>query len=286
MARYTGDAASEEQRAEAQDRETDEGRPMAELANRREGGAAGLHPLRVARLSRGLTVEQVAERTRLSASTVKRLEAGKGAHPHTIRRLADYFRRSPAALGLLPYGRVEAGPAPPAPPAGADSDMQRRDALGLLATATGGSFLRPAGGAGADSLLLADTWTPEQTAAVLASLDAGAPDPGAVRRLVHEWLLAEPPQVAELRAGRRIGEGLVRAIEGRVEQLRRMDDFVGGGDLHGLVAAELRTTLGLLRDATYTEALGRRLLTIVGELDQLAGWGAVDGDPAGVAPRP
>jgi transcriptional regulator with XRE-family HTH domain len=258
---------------------------MDTLASRGEGGAARLHPLRAARLSRGLTIEQAAEGTRLSESTIKRLEAGKAGHPHTIRRLADYYRRSPAALGLLPYGRVEAGPATLALPAGAEEDMQRRDALGVLTTATGGAVLRPAGGAGSDSLLLADTWTSEQTAAVLASLDAGTPDPGAVRRLVHEWLLAEPPQVVELRAGRRIGEGLVRAVEGRVEQLRRMDDFVGGGDLHGLVAAELRATLALLRDAAYPEALGRRLLTAVGELSQLAGWVADDADLHALARR-
>jgi transcriptional regulator with XRE-family HTH domain len=254
---------------------------MAKGADR---GEAGLHPLRVARLSRGLTIEQAAEGTGLGVSTVRRLEAGKGGRPHTIKRLADYYRRSPAALGLLPRGRVESGPAPLALTAGAGSDMQRRDVLGLL-TATGETLLRPPDGAGSDSLLLVDAWTPERTAAVLTSLDAGTPDPGAVRRLVHEWLLAEPPQVVELRAGRRIGEGLVRAIEGRVEQLRRMDDFVGGGDLHALVAAELRTTLALLRDATYTEALGRRLLTAVGELAQLAGWVADDADLHALARR-
>jgi transcriptional regulator with XRE-family HTH domain len=254
------------------------------MAKRAGGGEMGLHPLRVARLSRGLTLEQAAEGTGLSESTLKRLEGGRGAHPHSIKRVADYFRRSPAALGLLPADRTESGSASLTLPAGAGSEMQRRELLSRL-TATGGALLYPADGAGTDSLLLADTWTPERTAAVLASLDAGTPDPAAVRRLVHEWLIAEPPQVVELRAGRRIGEGLVRTIEGRVEQLRRMDDFVGGGDLHSLVAAELRTTLTLLRDATYTEALGRRLLTAIGELCQLAGWVADDADLHALARR-
>ena len=240
--------------------------------------------LRRERLRRGLTQEQPAERTKLTARTIGRLEQGGRPRPDTIGLLTAYFKLPAEALGLFPHGRVESGPAALALPAGAWSDMQRRDVLGLL-TATGGTLLRPPDGAGADSLLLVDTWTPERTAAVLASLDTGAPDPAAVRRLVHEWLLAEPPQVAELRAGRRIGEGLVRAIEGRVEQLRRMDDFVGGGDLHGLVAAELRTTLGLLRDATYPEALGRRLPTAVGELCQLAGWVADDADLHALARR-
>jgi hypothetical protein len=50
----------------------------------------------------------------LSESALKRMEAGKGAHPHSIKRVAAYYRRSPEALGLLPRGRVEAVPAPPA----------------------------------------------------------------------------------------------------------------------------------------------------------------------------
>jgi transcriptional regulator with XRE-family HTH domain len=202
-----------------------------------------LNPLQRARLSRGLTQEQLAERIGLVARTIRRLERGGRARPDTIRRLADYFQLSPVALGLLPRERVESGPAALALPAGAGSDMQRRDVLGLL-TATGSTLLQPSSTADTESLLLADLWTPERTAAVLASLDTGTADPGAVRRLVHEWLIAAPPQVVELVAGRRIGEGLVRAVEGRVEQLRRMDDFVGGGDLHALVAHELRATLG------------------------------------------
>ena len=243
-----------------------------------------LHPLQHARLSRGLTQEQLAERTGLAARTMRRLERGGRARPDTIRRLADYFQLSPMALGLLPRARVESGPAALALPAGAGSDMQRRDILGLL-TATGSPLLQPPSTAATESLLLADMWTPERTAAVLASLETGTADPGAVRRLVHEWLIAAPPQVVELAAGRRIGEGLVRAVEGRVEQLRRMDDFVGGGDLHALVAHELRATLGLLRAAAYSEALGRRLLTAAGELCQLAGWVADDADLHALARR-
>lgn len=97
-----------------------------------------------------------------------------------------------------------------------------------------------------------------------------------VSRLVHEWLVVEPPALLEVRSGRIIGDGLVGKVERRVAQLRRMDDFVAGGDLHGLVERELRTTGGLLREAAYSERLGRRLLVVIGELCQLAGW--VSGD--------
>lgn len=97
-----------------------------------------------------------------------------------------------------------------------------------------------------------------------------------ISRLVHEWLVVDPPQLVEVRSGRSIGDGLVQKVERRVAQLRRMDDFVAGGDLHELVERELRTTTTLLRETAYHEQLGRRLLVAIGELCQLAGW--VTGD--------
>jgi len=93
---------------------------------------------------------------------------------------------------------------------------------------------------------------------------------------MHEWLVSEPPQQVELRAGRRIGARLVARVERRVVQLRHLDDFMGGRDLHALVEHELAATGRLLRDAAYSETLGRRLLVAIGELCQLAGRAAAD----------
>jgi transcriptional regulator with XRE-family HTH domain len=235
-----------------------------------------VHPLRALRQHLNLTIEGLAEKTGLSPRTIRRAEKGHPISAYSRRRLCQWLKRSPEELGLAGSGR--GGPVGAWAPTGgdeADRGVNRRDALGLIAV-TGGSMWPPPGGATEESLLLAGPWTPERTAAVIDSLDAGTPDTGAVRRLVHEWLLAEPPQLAELRAGRRIGEGLARTVEGRVEHLRRLDDVVGGGDLYALVGAELRATLTLLRDTAYGEALGRRLLTAAGELCQLAGWVADD----------
>jgi DNA-binding transcriptional regulator YiaG len=106
-----------------------------------------------------------------------------------------------------------------------------------------------------------------------------------IAQLVHEWLVVDPPQLAEPRAGRRIGAGLVDRVERRVEQLRYIDDFVGGRDLHDLVARELRVTIGLLKSAAHTDELGRRLLIAVAELCQLAGWVASDAGLHGAAER-
>lgn len=127
--------------------------------------------------------------------------------------------------------------------------------------------------------LSSDDWTHADNDTLAELLRAGADLPmttDTVSRLVHQWLVVEPPQLAETAAGRNIGESLVTKVERRVAQLRRMDDFVAGGDLHELVKRELHTTTGLLRDAAYGEALGRRLLVAIGELCQLAGW--VTGD--------
>jgi tetratricopeptide (TPR) repeat protein len=103
-----------------------------------------------------------------------------------------------------------------------------------------------------------------------------------VRRIVHQWLITPAPQTVELAAGRRIGSGLVDRLEQRVAQLRHIDDFVGGRDLRRLVEHELDLTAGVLRDAAYPDALGRRMLRAVGELCWLAGWTAADaGDGQG-----
>jgi len=118
-------------------------------------------------------------------------------------------------------------------------------------------------------------WLPANSSELADLLREGAELPinaATVTRLVHEWLVIEPPHVMEARSGRRIGDGLVGKVERRIAELRRMDDFVAGGDLHSLVERELHATATLLREASYTEPLGRRLLAAIGELCQLAGW--------------
>ena len=59
-----------------------------------------------------------------------------------------------------------------------------------------------------------------------------------IERLAHLWLICDPPQVIELNAGRRIGEALVSAVEHRVIQLRRADDFITGTASRDLMQTE------------------------------------------------
>jgi hypothetical protein len=119
-----------------------------------------------------------------------------------------------------------------------------------------------------------DEWTTTDSQELVERLAAGSDRPltsTTARRLVHEWLAADAPQTVEITAGRRIGTAMVDTVARRVAQLRRVDDFIGGRELCPLVERELRLTAGLLRDAAYTDQVGRALLSAVAELCQLAG---------------
>ncbi|WP_438939821.1 helix-turn-helix domain-containing protein [Catenulispora rubra] len=105
------------------------------------------------------------------------------------------------------------------------------------------------------------------------SLTRPLPDP---LRRAHEWLVSDSPQTIERLSGRRVGAGLAADVETRVIDLRHLDDHVGGEDLAPVVAKELDDTAQLVRGASFTDPVGRRLLTSVGELSQLAGWVASD----------
>jgi hypothetical protein len=95
-------------------------------------------------------------------------------------------------------------------------------------------------------------------------------------RVAHEWLVADVPAEIQSSAGRRVGAGLASELERRVIELRHLDDVIGGGDLFPLVRKELSAAQTVANEASYTEETGRRLLTVVGELAQLAGWVASD----------
>ncbi|MFC5662308.1 transcriptional regulator [Kitasatospora misakiensis] len=116
-----------------------------------------------------------------------------------------------------------------------------------------------------------------QADTLLAMLDASGPvEPDTVRQLAHAWLISEPPQILHQRAGRRVGDSLITEVRTRTNTLRRMDDYLGGLDLIAQVTGELRATVHLLREASYTEQTGRRLLELAAEQAQLVGWVAAD----------
>ncbi|MFE2379105.1 helix-turn-helix transcriptional regulator [Streptomyces sp. NPDC059398] len=94
--------------------------------------------------------------------------------------------------------------------------------------------------------------------------------------IAHAWLVTPPPQIVHQRAGRRIGTELLADLDQRTVRLRRLDDFAGVTVLLPAVLQELRETVKLAREASYTEESGRRLLALLSEQAQLAGWVTCD----------
>lgn len=61
------------------------------------------------------------------------------------------------------------------------------------------------------------------------------------------------------RSGRRVGAELASTVESRVIALRHLDDHLGEEDLTPVVVKELDASARLVRSASYSDAVGRRL---------------------------
>ncbi|MDR7302756.1 tetratricopeptide (TPR) repeat protein [Haloactinomyces albus] len=95
-------------------------------------------------------------------------------------------------------------------------------------------------------------------------------------RLAHEWLVSASPMAVQTHSGRTVGASLASELEARVVELRHLDDTVSSEELGPVIAKELSEAENLVRCANFTEPVGKRLFTAVGELSQLAGWVAGD----------
>ncbi|WP_433600622.1 helix-turn-helix domain-containing protein [Nocardia sp. CA-135953] len=107
----------------------------------------------------------------------------------------------------------------------------------------------------------------------ISALTAPPDDP---IRLAHEWLVSDSAPITHSTAGHRVGGSLADDVEQRVIDLRHLDDTVGGKDLFPLVVKELEDLRTVINECSYTDDIGRRLLTAAGELSQLVGWVASD----------
>ncbi len=76
--------------------------------------------------------------------------------------------------------------------------------------------------------------------------------------------------------GRRVGATTPGRLADRTARLRRLDNFLGGADTHHMYATEVDSTTRLIQDGSYSETVGRQLLTVLAEQAQLAGWAAFD----------
>lgn len=79
-----------------------------------------------------------------------------------------------------------------------------------------------------------------------------------------------------LASTRRLGPTDIDRLLQRTARLRRVDDFLGGADTFFMFEGDVGATLALLRGGSYTQDTGRRLLAVLAEQAQLAGWAAFD----------
>jgi hypothetical protein len=88
--------------------------------------------------------------------------------------------------------------------------------------------------------------------------------------------VATVPVLHSLGAGRQVGGEQVDQLLLNTARLRRLDDYVGGADTFEMFAAEVSATTRMLQECSYQESTGRRLLALLAEQAQLAGWAAFD----------
>lgn len=97
---------------------------------------------------------------------------------------------------------------------------------------------------------------------------AGSADPQ-VHRTAPRW-----PGAGS--APRRVDAAALDRLDARLQDLAHLDDAFGGTRLRQRAAAELATALGLLRHASYSEAIGRRLYASACEAARASAWACFD----------
>jgi hypothetical protein len=134
----------------------------------------------------------------------------------------------------------------------------------------------------------AEPWTPIQTVTELMTFarddlmlcqDAATSQPQEL--LAGQDLLsivqplttaADSSDIEDRKGRKRIGDQEVMQIRAMTEVFRSLDNFYGGGLTREAVIGQLIFTTSLVKDTTYTEEVGQRLITGMGDLATVAGW--------------
>jgi hypothetical protein len=92
--------------------------------------------------------------------------------------------------------------------------------------------------------------------------------------IVQTWTAtaADTPSIGIRKGRRRIGDQEVVQIRAVTEAFRTLDNAYGGGLTRDAVIGQLISTASLVQDTTYTEKVGRKLITGIGDLATVAGW--------------
>ncbi|MFD5319196.1 helix-turn-helix domain-containing protein [Streptomyces sp. NPDC127098] len=105
----------------------------------------------------------------------------------------------------------------------------------------------------------------------------------ALTAYVHHWGMAEAEPLARAQKGSRVTEGLAQQLQGTIDHLRTMDASAGSGSLAELGKAHLTLVVSLLKNSSYSEAVGRRLAGIAADTAAQTGWFYFDSGQHAVA---
>jgi len=101
----------------------------------------------------------------------------------------------------------------------------------------------------------------------------------------HAWIF-DPARVAAAVQGKRVDYSVVNDLQLVAEARRRLDDVLGGGPaLLRTLREDLRLTLEIIDNASYTEEVGKGLYSVAAEFARLAAWTAYDTDQPALAQR-
>jgi transcriptional regulator with XRE-family HTH domain len=236
------------------------------------------------RKAMGLSQERLAEAVGVDTSTVARWERGE-TEPQAVHRppLAEALKASVETLGelltgtaarrtvptyLAPYGLAElSGAGEPA-----DDHAAPPYAWGALRTLEDlAVFLR------------SDMLTRRDILAASITMAAGK----ALTEPIASWLNTTPGGLpaTEGHGLGKIGASAVEGIERTVRYLVASDYAVGGGLAREAAVGQLKYAVDLAQYASYSAAVGTRLLTVIADLADRVGWMSHDAGMEGPAQR-
>ncbi|WP_433195814.1 hypothetical protein ACQP1G_42445 [Nocardia sp. CA-107356] len=137
-----------------------------------------------------------------------------------------------------------------------------------------------------------DRWMPADTVALLDKSEAAAATYFAVSGtaltpFARSWAFTDHPLIPDTATSQRVSltGQFIDYLDRDLAQLRRLDDGRGGELVMRAIALRLTQVIELLRDTTYTSGVGRRLMSLAGQMAQLAGWINFDLSHHGTAQR-
>jgi hypothetical protein len=134
-----------------------------------------------------------------------------------------------------------------------------------------------------DHAILHSPWTPAGTVvSTAASAQGGSMDrrgfliaTGAtLTSLGADWAsaLTGPTGAAASTGRRHLTAAMITRLEQRLDDLRHLDDVLGGGELRPLAVAEFNLLSQLASETVYDDLTGRRLFSALGEAARICGW--------------